>query len=192
MLVHILDNISTNDDNRRQLYRAELVLRTLQFQGIVRHPPDNSEASTVLQLPPLTPRAPGDMTSRSEPSHPSAPMARSSTLKAQYLQWLGSVMDDAGSEDELSGVEGAPSNAVLERLHSGQPVVHTAPGRRFRRQLEERVEGGTGLLPRLLRRPMGSTWREQIGGVDLKAPFTRCDCHVIAMRLLADCYVIAS
>eukprot|EP00966_Prymnesium_polylepis_P262982 6074416-Prymnesium_polylepis.1 len=196
MLARLLENLSTNDDNRRQLYKAELVLRTAQFHGIFAHSTGGaSTVSTTSEASPKgsqTPRLPpiggggaqdGSLTARSDPGgrpadaiaggKPTAAVesgvsrdgAGKASLKQQYVRWLGAVLDETESDEE-------EAHDVLERLHQGAPACVPSPRRQRGRDDaggRPRIESSTGLLPRLLCRPMGSTWRQQLDGVHLAA-----------------------
>ncbi|KAL1530238.1 hypothetical protein AB1Y20_001153 [Prymnesium parvum] len=176
MLVQILENLSTNDENRRHLYKAELVLRTLQFQSAMHSSANGIEQSTVNDsalLPPI--HGDGALTSRSDPGFKSSSASQSSprrataadSVKQQYVDWLNSVFDDVTlQEKDDSG--GQAAKVALARMHHGEPALATP--RRAKKEVSEvqRVEGGTGLLPRLI--PLRSTRARKVMGTDRSSP----------------------
>lgn len=176
MLVQILENLSTNDENRRHLYKAELVLRTLQFQSAMHSSANGIEQSTVNDSA-LLPSIHGDgaLTSRSDPGFKSSSASQSSprrataadSVKQQYVDWLNSVFDDVTLQEKDSG--GQAAKVALARMHHGEPALATP--RRAKKEVSEvqRVEGGTGLLPRLMCQPMGTTWRQHFEGIHGRA-----------------------
>lgn len=103
--------------------------------------------------------------------------AHAASIKQKYIDWLEAMRQTEGVEERFDGYdsEGHEESAIVERLHMGAPVRSPRRGRKRAgtegQVLDFRTEevgplgrdGGMSMLPRLMCRPMGTTWREQLG-----------------------------
>lgn len=191
VLVGILENLSTNNGNRKLLYRAELSLRSRQHalitsgKGHLALParaaalaisraqtPSTDEAEETRMLETIGLGAIKAPVMEQEASaKPETPIViPKGPIKEQYLQWLGKVL---GETDEAVG-DPDPIQAITERLFN-------PPASENLRRM--RASDGTGAaagreavagrraaapsLPRLMCKPLGSTWRDQLAPANL-------------------------
>ena len=155
MLARLLENLSSNNENRRRLYRAELVMRNLQFQHMTD--PEEFAAATAAAAaaaPPAPAKAEkakggvdpfGSMDNMlqkladSDKDETVVKREEKVDPKVQYLSWLTDLLE-ADSDDE-----GGERDAVHNRLFYGDPNEAMGRGaaaaaRRHRQERADRLQ----------------------------------------------------